>query len=636
MTGAIAYAALFLIALPAALAFWARRLDQVVSLPNPQASTAGIAIAAAGMLFMTLATRDLWVHGQGLPASPFPPRRVVTRGIYGVLQHPIYVGAVLVTAGLALAVQSGAGLWIVAPVLAFSAAAFVAGFESDSTRRRFGDLPRPRLSLPEHSASRPVYHERLAVYPLVFLPWLVIYMMVEHLGASPDAISTYVSWDAALPVVPWTESVYAATYPFVMMAPFIAARRDTLRQFAVGGLWATAVIVPLYLLLPFVAEAKPVIGEGLWQTMMRWERRYDQPVTAFPAFHIVWFMLAADVYAERWNLMRRLHPVIIGLTGAACVTTGMHSVADVVAGFAAYGLVIHRRSMWRKLCDLSQSVANSWRERTIGPVRFMVHGAYAALGTFAGLTIAQTLAGSASVWWLAGMAVAAGIGAGLWAQLVEGSSQLLRPYGYFGAPLGVAAVAFFAASSGEDGWLLFTAFGTGSCFTQALGRLRCLVQGCCHGRPTSAEIGIIYTHPLSRVVRLAKLGGIPLHPTQLYSLVWMFLVGFALLRLWDVNAPLQFIAGTYFILVGLGRFVEEHFRGEPQTSVIGGLRLYQWLSIGFIIAGAGVTTLPPGYGQGIGEIDSGALVVFVAVALLLYLGFGADLPGSSRRFSRLR
>jgi len=634
--GALAYAALFVIVLPAALALWARRLDQIVPLPQPQASSAGIAIATAGILFMTLATRDLWVHGQGLPASPFPPRRLVTRGIYAVLPHPIYIGAVLVAIGLALALQSGAGLWIVAPVLALSAAAFVVGFESESTRQRFGVLPRPLLSLPADSATRPSRNERLAVYPMVFLPWLVIYMLVEQLGASRDAISTYASWDAALPVIPWTESIYAATYPFVLIAPLIAPRRGRLRRFALAGLWATAIIIPVYLLLPFVAEAKPVSGDGFWQTIMRWERKYDQPVTAFPAFHIVWFMLAADVYAERWKMMRHLRAILIGLTAAACVTTGMHSIADVVAGVAAFGLVTHRQSLWRKLCYLSQLVANSWREKKIGPVRFMVHGVYAALGTLVGLIVAQMLAGSANVWWLAGMAVAAGIGAGLWAQLVEGSSQLLRPYGYFGAPVAVGVVALLAASTGGDAWLLFTAFGTGSCFAHALGRLRCLVQGCCHGRAASAEMGIIYVHPMSRVIRLADLGGVPLYPTQLYSMVWMILVGFALLRLWSVNAPLQFIAGSYFILVGLGRFVEEHFRGEPQTSVIGGLRLYQWLSIAFIIAGAWLTTLRPEYGHGIGRLNASGLLVFTGVALLLYLGFGADVPGSSRRFSRLR
>ncbi|MCP4105598.1 MAG: hypothetical protein GY749_08685 [Desulfobacteraceae bacterium] len=36
-----------------------------------------------------------------------------------------------------------------------------------------------------------------------------------------------------------------------------------------------------------------------------------------------------------------------------------------------------------------------------------------------------------------------------------------------------------------DGWQLAGAFSVAGQFVQAIGRLRCLVQGCCHGRELS-------------------------------------------------------------------------------------------------------------------------------------------------------
>jgi len=636
MSARLAYAGLFALALPVLLVAWASRLDTVLDLPAYGSLAPGAGVAIAGFALMAVATRDLWVYGHGLPASPFPPERLVTRGVYSVIPHPIYLGAVLVALGVSLATRSAAGLWIVSPVLALAAAAFVIGFENDSTRRRYGALTAPLLRLPSDTDAAPSIIERGAVYVLVFLPWLVLYEGIEYLGVPPDARSTYLAWDWSLPVIPWTEPIYAATYPLVLLAPLAASRKSELRRYALGGLWATAIIIPLYLLLPLVAQAKPVQGEGVWRALMAAERLHDQPVTAFPAFHVVWSCLAASLYTARWPRLRWLWWSIVAALAVSCVTTGMHAAADVVAGFAAYGLVSRRDAVWRRLRNGAERIANSWREITIGPVRLMSHGIYAGLGATVGLIIGVALAGSQNAGWLVAMTLAGAFGAALWAQLVEGSPQLLRPYGYFGTVLTAVVLAVVASLVGADAWLLFVSFGVGSCFGQAIGRMRCLVQGCCHGREAPGFLGIRYVHPLSRVVRLSVLGGVPLHPTQLYSMLWTVLVGLLLLRLWAIQAPLQFIAGVYFILIGLGRFVEEHFRGEPQTAVIAGLRLYQWLAISFVVGGAVLTTLGPTAAPRAMAFDPRVLPIALVVGAIYYVAYGADIPGSNRRFSRLR
>ena len=51
----------------------------------------------------------------------------------------------------------------------------------------------------------------------------------------------------------------------------------------------------------------------------------------------------------------------------------------------------------------------------------------------------------------------------------------------------------------------------------AFGRLGCYSYGCCFGRPTSSAYAVTYTHPQSKVVRLApRLKDTPLIPTQFY------------------------------------------------------------------------------------------------------------------------
>src|SRR5262249_9695647 len=134
---------------------------------------------------------------------------------------------------------------------------------------------------------------------------------------------------------------------------------------------------------------------------------------------------------------------------------------------------------------------------------------------------------------------------------------LPRPYGFYGGLLGIILGSLAAPLFGTPIWLLLGAYCVAGPWIQALGRLRCLVQGCCHGHESKPSIGIRYTPPRSRVCRLSTLGGVPVHPTPLYSILWNVVIALVVGRLWSLAAPLGFIGGAYLALNGFGRFVEE-------------------------------------------------------------------------------
>jgi hypothetical protein len=624
------------VALPLALVLWAARLDAHLPLPAYGSPLGGAMLALLGAALMAAATLALRVYDDGLPMSPYPPAHFVRRGPYRYLSHPLYVGAVLVCAGIALALRSPAGLWIVTPLLAAAAAAWVLGYERDATRAHFGSAVHPPLlRLPPATGEPPTGADRASVYLLLFLPWAVLYVAVELLGAPPDALVAWRAWDLALPVLAWTQPVYLLAYPFVLMVPFVAAARAELRWFTTRGWIALALIIPFYLLLPIIAPAKPVEGTGVLETVMRWERAHDAPVTAFPAFHVVWMFLSAYIYAGRWPRLAPLWWLVAAAVSMSCVTVGMHAALDVLGGLTALLVIVRAEWIGERLRRGAELLANSWRELSVGPVRFINHGVYAALAAWVGLLAGVALAGPGSLWPLLGIALAALVGAGLWAQLVEGSPLLLRPYGYFGSVGGALVAVIVIAALGTQVWPLIAAFAVSASLAQAIGRGRCLVQGCCHGREARDRLGLRYWHPRSRVTRLAGLAGRPLHPTQLYSAGWMLLVAAVLIRLWMLGAGLQLIVGLYFVLTGLGRFVEEHFRGEPQTQVWGGFRLYQWLAIGFVTGGAAVTTLGWTPAPALAWPTPTALLAISTFAVLAYVAYGVDFPKLNARFSRL-
>jgi prolipoprotein diacylglyceryltransferase len=316
----------------------------------------------------------------------------------------------------------------------------------------------------------------------------------------------------------------------------------------------------------------------------------------------------------------------------------MHAMVDVVAGALLAAVALHRSAIWRAALGTAEAVANSWREWRVGPVRIISHGTFAGIAAASAIAIIGGLLGSAANPEIAALTVASLVGAALWGQLWVGSPTLLRPFGYFGSVLGVsvalAAMAALGACSVSP-WALAAACATAAPWAQAIGRLRCLVQGCCHGRPSGTEQGIRYRHPRSRVVRIADLAGVPTQPTPVYSILANLAIGLLMARLWAIAAPLSFLLGTYLFLAGASRFVEESRRGEPQTQILAGLRIYQWWAIVMLVAGAILTCFPTSPAPSPAGISPSTAILAGVVGLVHWFAMGVDFPASRRRFSRL-
>jgi prolipoprotein diacylglyceryltransferase len=293
-------------------------------------------------------------------------------------------------------------------------------------------------------------------------------------------------------------------------------------------------------------------------------------------------------------------------------------------------------SFWQILKNGSEAIANSWKEWVIGKVRVINHGFYVGMGAFLGIFIAGILAGRDYAWTILLFAIIVITFSALWAQLIEGSEKLKRPYGYYGALVGIIFASMAVWAVGHSVWITIGAITVVMPWVQAMGRLRCLINGCCHGaRIDNPRIGIRYYHFRSRVCGLSDMKGEWLHPTPLYSIIWLTLVGFVLLAMWRNGLSSPFIFGIYLMLTGIGRFVEEAYRGEIQTPIYYRLRLYQWTAMLSVLIGIGMTFIridPPAMVQGLGwETWVAALLggIFTTFAM------GIDFPYSNARFSRL-
>lgn len=117
------------------------------------------------------------------------------------------------------------------------------------------------------------------------------------------------------------------------------------------------------------------------------------------------------------------------------------------------------------------------------------------------------------------------------------------------------------------------ALAVGAPLAQAIGRIGCTLNGCCYGKPSSLPWAVIYSNPNSA----CGLQGVPLHPTQLYFVLWNLTVFAVLWLLRGRLKPLGSLFFLYLCLYAAGDFSLRFFRaGEP---FLIGLHLGQVISL---------------------------------------------------------
>jgi protein-S-isoprenylcysteine O-methyltransferase Ste14 len=638
--GKLLYGVLFAGVVPTLLVFWAAQTTRVVPLPVIPYAWGGLIVGGIGLVLLLAGTAALVVYGRGLPMNPYPPPNYVAQGIYRYIAHPIYVGFVMLCIGVATYLESPSGLWLVCPLVAFAATALVLGYERHDLKRRFGNtvFHRPLVSLPPSSMSSPTAWHRASIYLLVFIPWTAAFEAVYRLGIPADAVIAHLPFERRWPVIEWTEAVYGSVYLFVLATPLLVRTQQALRQLAITGLIATGVVTLIYLTVPVIAPPRPFEPQTVLGHVLMFERSMSHTVAAFPAFHVIWSLIAADGWTARSRAFGAIGWTWAVLITVSCITTGMHALADIVAAVVVFVALKNAGGLWVFVRRAAERIANSWREWRFGGVRVINHGFYAALAGGGGLAISGTLGGPGRevlgqlvLVYLCGL-----IGAGLWAQQLEGSPKLSRPFGYYGSVIGAIGACVVVGVFTGNALLLLALVAMGGPWIQAVGRLRCLVQGCCHGREAPETVGIRYWQPRSRVCALADLRGVPLHPTPLYSILSNIVIGALLLRLWSLGVALGLITGVYLMLNGIARFVEESYRGEPQTPIVAGLRVYQWMAALSVVTGIVITMLPssavPRFSL---TFDPLVLLVALLYGLVAGVTMGVDFPRSAKRFARL-
>jgi len=151
---------------------------------------------------------------------------------------------------------------------------------------------------------------------------------------------------------------------------------------------------------------------------------------------------------------------------------------------------------------------------------------------------------------------------------------------FYGGLIAAVVVAFvYMRRHRMPLWTTTDVFAPGIALGHIVGRLGCLLAGCCFGKPTTVPWAITFTNPAAMANSGTTLG-VPLHPTQLYDAGAELLILLFLLAFERRGRPFPGRTfWTYMLLYGLSRFVIEFYRGDNRGTVFDVLSTSQFVSV---------------------------------------------------------
>lgn len=134
-------------------------------------------------------------------------------------------------------------------------------------------------------------------------------------------------------------------------------------------------------------------------------------------------------------------------------------------------------------------------------------------------------------------------------------------------------------------WTVGDLMAPGIALGHVIGRVGCLLAGCCYGRPTSVPWAITFNNPAA-ALNVGTPLAIPLHPTQIYDAGAELLILVFLLA--TERKGHKFAGRTfwlYLVLYAISRFIIEFYRGDDRGMAFNVLSTSQVVSAAIVPLG---------------------------------------------------
>lgn len=142
---------------------------------------------------------------------------------------------------------------------------------------------------------------------------------------------------------------------------------------------------------------------------------------------------------------------------------------------------------------------------------------------------------------------------------------------WYGSILGGVLTAFVLTKRWKlQWWTVFDVFAGPAALAGGIGRLGCLMSGCCWGAPSDLPWAITYTNDVAHRLHPA-LPWTPVHPWPVYELVAAVIITALLDRAWRWRRRAGEIGLLWIALYGVARSILEIFRADPLRGTLLGV-----------------------------------------------------------------
>jgi len=138
-----------------------------------------------------------------------------------------------------------------------------------------------------------------------------------------------------------------------------------------------------------------------------------------------------------------------------------------------------------------------------------------------------------------------------------------------------------------NGWPLLSVLASASpalAIGHGIGRIGCFLVGDDYGKVTDLPWGVAFPEGLPPTP-------LKVHPTQLYEMAWLFLVGALLIGRRRKGVSDRHVLGRYLALAGGGRFLIEFIRINTRVAL--GLTVAQFVSLALVAVGLALVASGP-------------------------------------------